>query len=87
LCRAAGGPIVSTSANPSGGAPPASAGALDPSLVALIDGVLDAGSTPGGRPSTVVRVDGERLTLLRDGAIAFDDVERCARLAPVGPLR
>jgi L-threonylcarbamoyladenylate synthase len=86
LCRAAGAPIVSTSANPSGGPPPASAAALDAALVARIDGVLDAGATPGGRPSTVVRIDGERLTLLRDGAIPFDAVERAARLAPEGPL-
>lgn len=84
LCRAAGGPIVSTSANPSGGPPPSSAGELDAALLALIDGVLDAGATPGGQPSTVVRVDGERLTLLREGAVPFDAVERAARLAPDG---
>lgn len=84
LCRAAGGPIVATSANPSGGPPPSSAGALDAALLARIDGVLDAGSTPGGQPSTVVRVDGARLTLLREGAVPFDAVERAARLAPDG---
>ncbi len=55
-------------------------------LLARIDGVLDAGSTPGGQPSTVVRVDGERLTLLRQGAVPFDAVERAARLAPDGPV-
>ncbi|HSM92903.1 MAG TPA: L-threonylcarbamoyladenylate synthase [Anaeromyxobacteraceae bacterium] len=86
LCRAAGGPIVSTSANPAGGPPPASGGALDAALRARIDGLLDAGPTPGGRPSTVVRVDGERLVLLREGAIAFDAVERASRLAPVGDV-
>ena len=87
LCRAAGAPIVSTSANPSGGPPPASAAARDAALVARIDGVLDAGATPGGRASTVVRIHDERLTLLRDGAIPFDAVERAARLAPESPLR
>jgi L-threonylcarbamoyladenylate synthase len=86
LCRAAGGPIVSTSANPAGAPPPASVAALDPALAARIDGVLDAGATPGGRPSTVVAVEGERLALLRDGAIPFADVERAGRLAPGGPL-
>jgi L-threonylcarbamoyladenylate synthase len=86
LCRAAGGPIVSTSANPAGAPPPASAGALDPALVARIDGVLDAGPTPGGAPSTVVSVEGERLTLLRDGAVPFAEVERAARLARRGAL-
>jgi L-threonylcarbamoyladenylate synthase len=86
LCRAAGGPIVSTSANPAGAPPPASAGALDPGLVARLDGVLDAGPTPGGAPSTVVAVDGDRLTLLRAGAVPFAEVERVARLARRGPL-
>ncbi len=86
LCRAAGGPIVSTSANPSGWPAPSSPAELDAALLARIDGVLDAGSTPGGQPSTVVRVDGERLTLLRQGAVPFDAVERAARLAPDGPV-
>jgi len=86
LCRAAGGAIVSTSANPAGGPPPVAAGALDAGLLARIDGVLDAGPTPGGLPSTVVRVDGGRLTLLRDGAVPFAELERTARLAPAGPL-
>ncbi|HSN15450.1 MAG TPA: Sua5/YciO/YrdC/YwlC family protein, partial [Anaeromyxobacteraceae bacterium] len=82
LCRAAGGPLVSTSANPSGEPPPASAAALDRALVARIDGVLDAGPAPGGLPSTVVAVAGEGLTLLREGAVPFREVERAARLAP-----
>lgn len=86
LCRAAGGPIVSTSANPAGAPPPASAAALDAALVARIDGVLDAGPSPGGLPSAVVAIDGERLTLLREGAVPFAEIERAARLAPPEPL-
>lgn len=86
LCRAAGGPIVSTSANPSGGPPPASAEALDAALRARIDGVLDAGPTSGGLPSTVVAVEGDRLRLVREGAVPFAEVERAARLAPREPL-
>lgn len=86
LCAAAGGPIVSTSANPAGGPPAASAGALDAGLLARIDGLLDAGPTPGGPPSTVVAVEGGRLLLLREGAVPFALVERAARLAPGEPL-
>lgn len=82
LCRAAGGPVVSTSANPSGAPPPAAVADLDPGLVARIDGVLDAGPAPGGLPSTVVAVEGGRLRLLREGAVAWALVERAARLAP-----
>jgi L-threonylcarbamoyladenylate synthase len=82
LCRAAGGPVVSTSANPSGAPPPAAVADLDPGLVARIDGVLDAGPAPGGLPSTVVAVEGDRLRLVREGAVAWALVERAARLAP-----
>jgi len=87
LCRAAGGPIVSTSANPSGGPPPAEAGRIDPGLASRIDATLDAGPAPGGLPSTVVAVDGDRLALLREGAVPFSQIEAAARLAPGGPLR
>jgi L-threonylcarbamoyladenylate synthase len=86
LCRAAGGPIVSTSANPSGGAPPVDVARLDAGLAARLDGILDAGPAPGGLPSTVVSAAGDRLKLLRDGAIPFAAIEAAARLAPRGPL-
>jgi L-threonylcarbamoyladenylate synthase len=86
LCRAAGGPIVSTSANPSGAPPPAAAASLDAALRARIDGVLDAGPSPGGLPSTVVAVAGEEVALVREGAVPFAEIERAARLARAGPL-
>jgi L-threonylcarbamoyladenylate synthase len=79
LARAAGGAIVSTSANPSGGPPPARVEELDPALRARLDGVLDAGPTPGGLASTVVAVEEGRVRLLRPGPIAADVVERALR--------
>lgn len=82
LCRAAGGPLVSTSANPAGAPPPSSVAALDAALVARIDGVLDGGATPGGLPSTVVTVGADGVTLAREGAVPFDAVQRAASLAP-----
>ena len=86
LCRAAGGPIVSTSANPSGGPPPSEAGALDAALAARLDGILDAGPSPGGLPSTVVSAVGGRLELLRDGAIPFAAIATFARSPRLPPL-
>jgi L-threonylcarbamoyladenylate synthase len=74
LARAAGGPIVSTSANLSGGPPPARAAELDPGLRARLDAVLDAGTTPGDRPSTVVAVEDGSVRLVREGAVPFDEV-------------
>jgi L-threonylcarbamoyladenylate synthase len=84
LARAAGGALVATSANRSGEQPPTSCDRLDPALRARLDGVLDGGSTPGGAPSTVVEVDGERLILLRTGAVPLDLLQAVAptRLAP-----
>lgn len=72
LAAAAGGALVSTSANPSGGPPPARAEDLDPALAARIDHVLDGGPTPGGLPSTVVAVGPGGLQLLRPGAVPLD---------------
>jgi L-threonylcarbamoyladenylate synthase len=74
LSRAAGGPIVSTSANPAGGPPPTRAGDLEPGLRSRLDAVLDGGAAPGGLPSTVVAVEGGRVRLVRPGAVPFDAV-------------
>ena len=81
LARLAGGPIVSTSANPSGGPPPTRAAALDPALAARLDLVLDGGDTPGGAPSTVVAVEGRALRLVRAGAVPFELLDALRRAA------
>jgi len=78
LCRAAGGALVATSANLAGQPPVARAEALDPALCARLDLVLDGGPAPGGPPSTVVAVEGERLVLLRAGAIEVAAIEAAA---------
>lgn len=74
LALAAGGSLVSTSANPSGGPPPVSAGDLDAALRARLDAVLDAGPAPGGLPSTVVVLERGAARLLREGAVPFEAV-------------
>jgi L-threonylcarbamoyladenylate synthase len=79
LARAAGGAIVSTSANRSGEPPAARAEDLPAGLRAALDGVLDGGPTPGGLPSTVVAVEGGALRLLRPGAVPWDEVLSTAR--------
>lgn len=74
LADAWGGPLTATSANRTG-APPASDVAsfgeisLEPRVL-----VIDAGPTAGGAPSTIVDARGPRLTLVREGAIAWDRV-------------
>jgi L-threonylcarbamoyladenylate synthase len=74
LALAAGGVLVATSANRAGEPPACAPEELDPALLARLDGLLDAGAAPGGRPSTVVAVEGERLVLLREGAVPFESL-------------
>ena len=73
LAAAAGCPVTSTSANPSGLPPTA-----DPDEVAralpAIDVLIDGGVTPGGAPSTIVDATGTQPVLIREGAIAWERV-------------
>jgi L-threonylcarbamoyladenylate synthase len=75
LAREAGGAVVATSANPSGGPPPRRASELDPALRAGLDLVLDGGETPGGLASTVVAVEGGVVRVLRPGPIPAEAIE------------
>ena len=79
LCRLAGGPVISTSANPSGGPAPASVEELDPELLSRVDLVLDGGPTSGGLPSTVVQVGEGGPRMLRAGAVPWEAVEAVLR--------
>ncbi len=73
LAEAAGRPVTSTSANPSGVPPTA-----DPDEVARalpsVDLLIDGGMAPGGAPSTIVDATGTTPVLLRAGAIAWNRV-------------
>ncbi len=73
------GPLVATSANLAGGGEKTCVAELDPAVVARVDAVIDAGMTPGGRPSTVLRLCGDKARILREGAIS-----RSAIAAAVG---
>jgi L-threonylcarbamoyladenylate synthase len=79
LARAAGGAIVSTSANLAGAPPPLRPEDLDPALRARLDDVLDGGAAPGGLPSTVVVLERGGARLVRAGAVPFEQVERALR--------
>jgi L-threonylcarbamoyladenylate synthase len=66
LCRV--GPVTGTSANYEGAPPPRRAEEVQDSLGDSVDLIVDAGPTPGGRPSTVIDVQGP-IRIIRDGAI------------------
>ena len=68
LLEVFGGPITATSANPAGVDPPSTPEGVEE----LFEGrcrVIHAGTTPGGAPSTLVRVRGTRVEILRQGVL------------------
>ncbi len=76
LLRAWGGVLAVTSANRSGEPPATTAAAALAALAPFVALALDAGPAAGGVPSTVVKVDGERVEVLRAGAISEEEIRR-----------
>ena len=66
-----GGPVTTTSANRAG-EPPATTGAAVTTALGNGCHLLDGGPTTGGAPSTLVRVRGDVVEILRPGAVALD---------------
>jgi protein-tyrosine phosphatase len=69
-------PVIAASANPAGAPPPFEADDASESLGGKVDFILDGGRTRYAKPSTIVRVDGGRVTLLREGVLDARTVER-----------
>ncbi len=69
------GPLATTSANLSGGLNPVSAIEVMEQLNGRIECILDGGICPGGVPSTVVRIEGEKAVILRHGAISVAQIQ------------
>ncbi len=63
--------LTGTSANASGKQSPSAAHDAAAAMGDLVDLVLDAGETPGGKPSTVADVSGGEVRILRQGAITL----------------
>jgi L-threonylcarbamoyladenylate synthase len=72
------GPVTGTSANRSGAPPLVSGRDVQALLGAEIDLLVDAGTTAGGLPSTVVDVQ-ERVKLVREGRIGRETLEQVLR--------
>lgn len=75
--REASGPVLQSSANPSGGADPRRLADVDPRVLDGADVALDGGEL-SGVPSTVVDLtryeDGGEYVLLREGAVGRDEL-------------
>ncbi len=79
LLRAADSPLRVTSANRSGAAPALTAGAAAAALGDAAELILDAGPAPGGRPSTVIRIEAGAVIVLREGAIPASEIHATAK--------
>lgn len=72
LIKSCGVPIAAPSANISGRPSPTSAKYVEEDMLGRVDMIIDGGECEIGLESTIVKIDGESLTLLRPGAITYD---------------
>lgn len=72
LIALAGVPIAAPSANLSGKPSPTCAEDVAQDLCGRVDMILDGGACEIGLESTIVKIDGDSLTLLRPGGITYD---------------
>jgi tRNA threonylcarbamoyl adenosine modification protein (Sua5/YciO/YrdC/YwlC family) len=79
LLKKAGTVLAVTSANASGEPPATTADDAVRALGSWVSVVIDSGPSPGGVPSTVVRVVGDSVEILREGAIGKTDILRVAQ--------
>jgi L-threonylcarbamoyladenylate synthase len=85
LLAATGRPLAAPSANRSGSISPTNPMHVLTSLGGRIPLIIDAGAAPLGLESTIVRVDGEGVALLRPGPLDVDDIRTVAGLAEAAP--
>ena len=72
LIKNAGVPIAAPSANISGRPSPTDAKYVVEDMNGRVDMIIDGGECEIGLESTIVKVDGDSLTLLRPGGITYD---------------
>lgn len=70
------GPLVSTSANPEGQRPAASVGEAIKYFDDKLDFYIDGGDLSGRAPSTIARQVGDKLEVVRQGAVEINQEER-----------
>ena len=76
LITAVDRPLAAPSANRSGSISPTRADHVAESLGDKVDMILDGGASPVGVESTIVKIDCDRVVMLRPGGIARADIER-----------
>ena len=76
LLRAAKLPVAAPSANRSGRVSPTTAAHVEAELGSLPAMILDGGACPLGLESTVLGIANDKVTLLRPGALAREEIEK-----------
>ena len=84
LAQRCGGAIAVTSANLSGQPPARRPDEIDPALAENLDLILDGGIARGGQASTVIRLDGATISVIREGAVSAAEIEAAWSQHPVG---
>lgn len=79
ICAAAGQPITATSANLSGEPATADPDVVERTIGDRLDLLIDAGTTRGGEPSTIVDITGVDPVLVRAGALSWNDIQAWLR--------
>ena len=74
ICELAGRPVTATSANLSGAPATADPDVVEETLGDRIDLLIDTGATRGGAPSTIVDVSAAAPSLVRAGAISWEEI-------------
>lgn len=74
LSAAAGGLLISTSANIAGRPPSKRPREIAPELLERVDGLIDAGELPGNLPSTIVDLSFDPPRLIREGQVSWERV-------------
>ncbi|MCQ2005120.1 L-threonylcarbamoyladenylate synthase [Rhizobium sp. NRK18] len=83
LIKAFDRPLAAPSANTSGKISPTTAAHVDQDLGERIDLILDGGPAKVGLESTIVKVDGDVIRLLRPGGISADEIAAATGLEVV----
>jgi tRNA threonylcarbamoyl adenosine modification protein (Sua5/YciO/YrdC/YwlC family) len=76
LIEAVGGPVTGTSANLSGHPSCTNAEQIVSQLGSTLPLILDAGDTGGVLASTIVRVDGDEWSIVRQGALSDSEIRQ-----------
>jgi len=79
IIDACGGLLIGTSANISGHKPPRTAEEAIAELGDLVDLVIDSGSAPLGKPSTVINLTVSPPVIEREGVIKAEDILKVLR--------